>query len=118
MSGCLPTESADYYILVNELAWLRSRVCLSSLKVHLDSRAQTEIKIWCVKGMYSQVKQKLIKLMMRHFVTFEHIPGKLFSALYTFSVYPWHAAKFSNNSHYLQSSFLFCIADCKSSSQC
>ena len=63
MSGCLPTESADYYILVNELAWLRSRVCLLSLKVLLDSRARTEIKIWCFKGMYSQVKQKLIKLM-------------------------------------------------------
>ena len=36
-SGCLPTESADYCMLVNEWAWLRSRVCLLSLKVHLGS---------------------------------------------------------------------------------
>ena len=27
-SGCLPTESADYCILVNEWTWLRSGVCL------------------------------------------------------------------------------------------
>ena len=33
LSGCLPTEGADYCMLVNEWAWLRSGVCLLSLKV-------------------------------------------------------------------------------------
>ena len=28
LSGCMTTESADYCMLVNEWAWLRSRVCL------------------------------------------------------------------------------------------
>ena len=35
LSECLPTENADYCMLVNEWAWLRSRVCLLSLKVHM-----------------------------------------------------------------------------------
>ena len=34
-SGCLPNDSADYCMVVNEWVWLRSRVCLLSLKVHL-----------------------------------------------------------------------------------
>ena len=29
LSGCLPTERADYCILINEWAWLRSQVCLT-----------------------------------------------------------------------------------------
>ena len=37
LSRCLPTESADYCMFVNEWAWLRSQVCLLSLKVHLGS---------------------------------------------------------------------------------
>ena len=32
-SGCLLTKSADYCMLVNEWVWLRSQVCLLSLKV-------------------------------------------------------------------------------------
>ena len=47
----------DYCMLINEWAWLRSRICLLSLKVHLGSigfgvRAQTEMKVWYVKGMH------------------------------------------------------------------
>ena len=36
-SGCLPIESADYCILVNEWVWSRSRVCLPRLEVDLAS---------------------------------------------------------------------------------
>ena len=43
-SGCLPTESADYCMLVNEWAWLRSRICLVSLKVHLGSFFEAEFR--------------------------------------------------------------------------
>ena len=53
-SRYLPTENADYRMLVNEWAWLRSKVCSLSLKVYLHGfsfgvRAQTEM--WCTKGM-------------------------------------------------------------------
>ena len=45
-------ESADYCMLVNEWALLRLQVCLLSLKVHLgsifESELKTEMKIWCV----------------------------------------------------------------------
>ena len=44
LSGCLPTESADYCMLVNEWAWLRLRVCLLSLKVHLSSFLDSELR--------------------------------------------------------------------------
>ena len=37
LSGCLPIESADHCMLVNEWAWLRSRVCLLRLEVELGS---------------------------------------------------------------------------------
>ena len=37
MSGWLPTDSADYCILINEWAWPRSCVCLLRLKVHLGA---------------------------------------------------------------------------------
>ena len=43
-SRCLPTESADYCMLVNEWAWLRSQVCLLSLKVHLGSILESELR--------------------------------------------------------------------------
>ena len=43
-SWCLPTESADYCMFVNEWAWLRSQVCLLSLKVHLDSFWESELR--------------------------------------------------------------------------
>ena len=57
LSGCLTNESADYCMLVNEWAWLKSQVCLLRLKVDLGSysfgvRAWTEMEIWCIKGMY------------------------------------------------------------------
>ena len=44
LSGCLPTENADCYMLINEWAWLRSRVCLLRLKVHLDSVLESELR--------------------------------------------------------------------------
>ena len=43
-SGCLPTESADYCMLLNEWAWLRSQVCLLGLKVHLGSFLESELR--------------------------------------------------------------------------
>ena len=56
LSGCMTTESADYCILINEWAWLRSQVCLLRLKVETGFsyvvRAWTEIEIRCIKGMY------------------------------------------------------------------
>ena len=35
LSVCLTTESADYCMVVNEWAWLRSHVCLLRLEVEL-----------------------------------------------------------------------------------
>ena len=52
LSGCLITESADYCMLVNKWAWLKSRVCLSGLGFSFGVRAWTEMEIRCVKGMY------------------------------------------------------------------
>ena len=52
----MPTKNADYCMLINEWAWLRSQVRLLRLKVHLG--AQTEMKIWYVKGMH------LLKLVL------------------------------------------------------
>ena len=43
LSGCLTTESADYCVLVNEWAWLRSRVCLLRLEVKLGSVLESEL---------------------------------------------------------------------------
>ena len=36
LSGCLPIESADHYMLVNEWAWLNSRVGLLRLEVEIS----------------------------------------------------------------------------------
>ena len=33
LSGCMATNSADYYVLVNEQAWSKSRDCLLRLKL-------------------------------------------------------------------------------------
>ena len=44
LSGCLPIESADYYMLVNELAWLMSQVCLLRLEVELASVLESELE--------------------------------------------------------------------------
>ena len=43
LSGCLPIESADHCMLVNEWAWLRSRVCLLRLEVELGSALESEL---------------------------------------------------------------------------
>ena len=43
LSGCLPIESADYCMLVNEWAWLSSRVCLLRLEVELASVLESEL---------------------------------------------------------------------------
>ena len=50
----LPTENADYFMLVNESAWIRSRVLIlpeRALRFSFTIRAQTEMKIWCITGM-------------------------------------------------------------------
>ena len=44
MIGYLPTENADYYMLINEWAWLRSRVWLLRLKVQLGSVLESELR--------------------------------------------------------------------------
>ena len=43
LSGCLPAVSADYCMLANEWTWLRSRLYLLSLKVHLGSFLESEL---------------------------------------------------------------------------
>ena len=43
LSGCLPIESAYYCMLVNEWAWLTSRVCLLKLEVELGSVLESEL---------------------------------------------------------------------------
>ena len=43
LSGCLLIESADHCMLVNEWAWLRSRVCLLRLEVELGSVLESEL---------------------------------------------------------------------------
>ena len=53
LSGCLPIESADQCMFVNEWAWLRSQVYLLRLEVELGSALESELgQIWCVKGMF------------------------------------------------------------------
>ena len=38
LSGCLPTESADCCMLVNEWVWLRSQVCLQRFSSWLSAK--------------------------------------------------------------------------------
>ena len=40
----MTTESADYWILVSEWAWLRSRDCLLMLEVNLGSVLESELR--------------------------------------------------------------------------
>ena len=40
LNGCLTNENADYCRLINDWAWLRSRVCLLRLEVDLG------YKVW------------------------------------------------------------------------
>ena len=55
LSGCLPSEDVDYCMLINEWVWLRSQGLLikseSALRFSFKVKAQTEIKIWRIKGM-------------------------------------------------------------------
>ena len=54
LSGCMATDNADYYMLVNEWVWSKSRDCLLRPEVDMGSfgvRAWTEMEIRCVKGM-------------------------------------------------------------------
>ena len=39
----MTTKNADYCILINEWAWLRSRVCLLRLEVDLGSVLESEL---------------------------------------------------------------------------
>ena len=43
LSGCLTIESADYCMLVNEWAWLRSQFCLLRLEMDLGSLLESEL---------------------------------------------------------------------------
>ena len=44
LSGCLPIESADHCMLINEWAWLMSQVCLLRLEVELGSILESELE--------------------------------------------------------------------------
>ena len=44
LSRCLTTKSADYCVLVNEWAWLRSQVCSLMLEVDLGSGLELELR--------------------------------------------------------------------------
>ena len=52
----MTTESAEYHMLVNEWAWLRSQVCLLRLEVELCAVLESELgqkwEIRCIKDMY------------------------------------------------------------------
>ena len=43
LSGCVPIESADCYMLVTEWAWLTAGVCLLRLEVELGSVLESEL---------------------------------------------------------------------------
>ena len=43
LTGCLPSEDADYCMLY-EWVWGKSQVCLLSLKVHLGSVLESELR--------------------------------------------------------------------------
>ena len=43
LSGCMATNSADYYVLVNEWAWSKSRDCLLRLEVDMGSVLESEL---------------------------------------------------------------------------
>ena len=42
LSGCMATNSADYYVLVNEWAWSKSRDCLFRLEVDMGRGVRHE----------------------------------------------------------------------------
>ena len=43
LSRCMATDSADYYMLVNEWAWSKSRDCLLRLKADMGSVLESEL---------------------------------------------------------------------------
>ena len=47
----MATDSADYYMLINEWVWSKSRDCLSGHGCSFRVRAWTEIEMWCIEGM-------------------------------------------------------------------
>ena len=49
LSGCMATDSADYYMLVSEWVCSQSRYCL--LKASFEVRSWMEMEIRCIKGM-------------------------------------------------------------------
>ena len=55
LSGCLPIENADYCMLVNEWAWLTSRLCLLRLEVELASALESKLG---QKWRYDALKAK------------------------------------------------------------
>ena len=40
----MTTDSADYYMLVNEWAWLKSRVCLLRLEVDMGLVLESKLR--------------------------------------------------------------------------
>ena len=43
LCGCMTTESADYWMFVNEWVWSRSRVCLLRVEVDLGAVLESEL---------------------------------------------------------------------------
>ena len=43
LSGCMATDSADYYVLVNEWVWSISQDCLLRLEVNMGSDLESEL---------------------------------------------------------------------------
>ena len=43
LSRCMATDSADYYMLINEWAWSKSRDCLLRLKADMGSVLESEL---------------------------------------------------------------------------
>ena len=44
LSGCMATNSADYYMLVNEWMWSKSRDCLLRPEVDMGSVLESELR--------------------------------------------------------------------------
>ena len=62
LSRCLPIESADYCMLINDWAWLTSRVCLLRLEVELVSILESELG---QKWRYSALKACKVKTNLK-----------------------------------------------------
>ena len=60
LSRCLLIESADYCMLVNEWAWLTSRVCLLRLDVELASVLESKIS---QKWRHGALKKSQVKII-------------------------------------------------------